>query len=397
MPSRRTDLYGYADRLERAVDRIRGRSDLPDGSSERILDFHRFCVASGLSPARTLRYLSDLPSLSKRLGKPFDKATRGDVERVLEALERSDYAPQTKLDFRKTVKKFYKWLNGGEAYPECVAWIRTTGKRNHDRLPEDLLTEDDVRKLVATASHARDRALIASLWESGCRVGELLTMRVRHVAFEDAVTRITIEGKTGARRVPLIDSTPYLAEWLDHHPLREKPSAPLWVGVGTVGRDASLAYAALRKMLAHVARKAGVKKDVNPHSFRHGRATVLANHLTEAQMNQYLGWVPGSGMPAVYVHLSGRDVDDAILEMRGKKPREPAPESTMAPKACARCGTTNKATGRYCARCGAALDLATAVAAQDRMRDLDGKFSRLLRDKTVQEFLVKRMTDLGIA
>ena len=52
---------------------------------------------------------------------------------------------------------------------------------------------------------------------------------------------------------------------------------------------------------------------------------------------------------------------------------------------------------RYCARCGAVLDLSTAVAAQERPRDRDGKFSRLLRDKKVQEFLVKRMTDLGIA
>ncbi|HLB67312.1 MAG TPA: tyrosine-type recombinase/integrase [Thermoplasmata archaeon] len=397
MPARRRDLYGYGKRLERAVERIAARADLPDGARERILDFHRHCVASGLSPARTLRYLNDLPQLATRLGRPFEDASRTDLERVLEAIERSDYAPQTKLDFRKTVKKFYKWQNGGEAYPDCASWIKTTGKRNHDRLPEDLLTEDDVKRLVAAATHPRDRALIAVLWESGCRVGELLPMGVRNVAFETEVTRITIEGKTGARRVPLIDATPYLAEWIDHHPLRDRPTSWLWVGVGTVGRDEPLEYAALRKMLRSVARKAGVKKGVNPHSFRHGRATVLANHLTEAQMNQYLGWVPGSGMPAVYVHLSGRDVDDAILEMRGRKPRETAPESTMAPKTCARCGTSNKATGRYCARCGAALDLATAVGAQDRMRDLDAKFSRLLRDKTVQEFLVKRMTDLGIA
>ena len=398
MPSRRVDLYGYAKRLDRAVERIGSRPDLPDGARERILDFQRHCVASGLSPARVLRYLNDLPKLAQILGTPFEKATREDLERVLQGIEKSDYAPQTKLDFRKSIKKFYKWLNGGETYPDSVSWIKTTGKRNHDRLPEDLLTEDDVKRLVVAATHVRDRALVSILWESGSRVGELLTMRVKSVAFYDAVTRITIEGKTGARRVPLIDSTPYLAEWLDHHPLREKPSASLWVGVGTVGRDEPLEYAALRKMLVRVARKAGVKKDVNPHNFRHSRATFLANHLTEAQMNQYLGWVPGSGMPAVYVHLSGRDVDDAILELRGMKPKQEAkPENTMAPKPCVRCGMSNKATGKFCSRCGAVLDVSTAVAVQDRMQDLDEKFSELLRDKKVQEFLVKRLVDLGIA
>ena len=115
-------------------------------------------------------------------------------------------------------------------------------------------------------------------------------------------------------------------------------------------------------------------------------------------MNQYLGWVPGSGMPAVYVHLSGRDVDDAILELRGMKPKQEAkPENTMAPKPCVRCGMSNKATGKFCSRCGAVLDVSTAVAVQDRVRDLDEKFSQLLRDKKVQEFLVKRLVDLGIA
>ena len=40
----------------------------------------------------------------------------------------------------------------------------------------------------------------------------------------------------------------------------------------------------------------------------------MANYLTEAQMNVYFGWTQGSDMPGVYVHLSGRDIDDAILK-----------------------------------------------------------------------------------
>jgi hypothetical protein len=43
----------------------------------------------------------------------------------------------------------------------------------------------------------------------------------------------------------------------------------------------------------------------------------MANYLTEAQMNAYFGWVQGSGMPSVYVHLSGRDIDDAVLKANG--------------------------------------------------------------------------------
>ena len=43
----------------------------------------------------------------------------------------------------------------------------------------------------------------------------------------------------------------------------------------------------------------------------------MANHLTEAQMNEYFEWVQDSGMPCIYVHLSGRDIDDAVLKANG--------------------------------------------------------------------------------
>ena len=48
----------------------------------------------------------------------------------------------------------------------------------------------------------------------------------------------------------------------------------------------------------------------------------MANYLTEAQMNLYFGWIQGSDMPSVYVHLSGRDVDDAVLKANGITAKE---------------------------------------------------------------------------
>jgi hypothetical protein len=45
------------------------------------------------------------------------------------------------------------------------------------------------------------------------------------------------------------------------------------------------------------------------------RATYLANYLTEAQMCAWFGWVPGSRVPGRYVHLSGRDIDQAYVSM----------------------------------------------------------------------------------
>lgn len=393
---RTNDIYGYDLTLKRKIENIRKSTSISKNAKKKIFEFQKYCVAVGLSPARTLRYLYDLPRIAEYLGKDFEKATRKDFEGVLNKLEMTNYAPQTKLDFKKSIKKFYKWLNGGEEYPESVKWIKTGRKMNNNKLPEELLTEDDVKQMIETAIHPRDRAIISVLWESGCRAGELLTMDIKHIVFEDTVTRVILQGKTGARRVPLLDSTPYLSEWINNHPFRNKPTAPLWLGIGAVGRNKPLSYPALRKLLFVVAKKAKIKQNVNPHNFRHSRATFLANHLTEAQMNQYLGWVRGSDMPATYVHLSGRDVDEAILKLRGLQPKEEKIESTLAPKKCPRCGLINKATGKFCMRCGSVLDLQTAVTIQDEIKGIDEKFSRLLQDEEIQKVLVKKMIELGI-
>ncbi|VVB87296.1 Tyrosine recombinase XerD [uncultured archaeon] len=169
-----------------------------------------------------------------------------------------------------------------------------------------------------------------------------------------------VDGKTGMRRVRIIFSSPYLATWLDNHPFRDNPEAFVWVGIGTVGRNEPMQYGAIRMHLKRIAEKAGIKKRIHPHLFRHSRSTHLAKHLTEAQMKQYLGWVQGSSMAAIYVHLSGRDVDSALLKMHGMV-IEDMKEVKMSPKKCVRCSTMNASTTKFCCKCGAALDLLAAI------------------------------------
>ena len=73
----------------------------------------------------------------------------------------------------------------------------------------------------------------------------------------------------------------------------------------------------LVKVIKESFKGAGINKRVYPHLFRHSRATIMASHLTEFQMNQYFGWIQGSKMASTYVHLSGRDLDNALLEFNG--------------------------------------------------------------------------------
>jgi hypothetical protein len=111
----------------------------------------------------------------------------------------------------------------------------------------------------------------------------------------------------------VVRAAPLLRQWLEVHPFKDEPDAPLWIGLRGMNKHRILTRDAIARVLERAARRAEIKKRIHPHLFRHSRATELASQLTEAQLKEVFGWATGSGQAATYVHLSGRNVDDAIL------------------------------------------------------------------------------------
>jgi integrase len=291
------------------------------------------------------------------------------------------------VDYRVIVKRFYKWLKGNdEEYPEEVRWIKTTLREKDRVLPQDLLTEDEIKRLVDAADNPRDRAFIMTLYESGGRVGEVGSMRIRDVAFRKDYASVTLRGKTGTRRVPIVAAVPYLTLWIDHHPRKSDPDAPLWPKFSD-GRP--MTYPALAKVLKVAAERAGLKKRVTPHKLRHSRATFLASRLTEAQLCALFGWKQGSDMPSTYVHLSGRDLDDAILGVYGLRRKEKEGRAELTPKNCPRCGQPNPATSRFCRYCNMALDMQAVMEVERRRSEADDLMNQVMRDRRVQRAILR--------
>jgi len=128
--------------------------------------------------------------------------------------------------------------------------------------------------------------------------------------------------------------------------------------------------------------------------FRHSQASVLADDLTEAQMNEYLGWKQGSKMPAIYVHLSGRNVDQKILELNGMKKREKT-EEAVAVRGCSRCGHINPPTGKFCMKCALPLDLKAALEIDDERLKHIAELERQLKESgTALQEIPKLRRDL---
>jgi len=356
-------------------------------------------LAKGVSKGRAVKYIYHLLVLARVAGKPFKSLDREDIERLVSWINASDYTEHTKHDYKIILKKFYQWLRGcneeEHEYPEEVRWIKTRLKRKR-LLPQALLTPEEVKKLVKAAENQRDKAFILTHYESGCRIGETLSLRIINVSFDKYGAVLIVDGKTGPRRVRVIAAAPALASWLSIHPLRDNPYAPLWVGIGTVGRYKPLDYNGARALLKRLTRKAGLNKRVYTHLLRHTRATELASILTEAQMKEMLGWVQSSDMPSVYVHLSGRDVDNALLRAHGIMTSEEEEESklTLTTIVCPRCKHRVNAEDKFCSSCGMVLDSKTAVKLEQERARADQIMDMLLKDPEVRNLLARKIYEL---
>jgi integrase/recombinase XerD len=138
--------------------------------------------------------------------------------------------------------------------------------------------------------------------------------------------------------------------------------------------------------------KTGIKKRVLLHGFRHSRATHLSEHFTEQQMKNYLGWAPGSDMPAVYCHLSGKDIDKAVKTMYGIEDIE-TPVDPMKPGKCSRCGEMNASGANYCYKCG--LPLTQSAYQEEQTATVTGEEILQQWIKSNPEKMVKILQGLG--
>lgn len=349
--------YHINKNLPNLESRIRDAS-YSEANKIAILDFENYLFAEGLKPIGIPMYIQCLNSIAQTVKKDFISMNRLDIQEIAASIERSGKAEKTKIHYKVTLKRFFKWLQGEQ---NAASWIKTSSKRCERKLPEDLLTEAEIKQLIEAAHHPRDKALIAVLYDSGCRIGEIGNLKIKNLSFDQYGGILLVHGKTGARRIRIMFSAPYLSSWLDIHPFKAQQEAFLFVKIKGEEPDTPMAHNNFLQVIKRTGKAAGINKSIHPHLFRHSRATELAQHLTEAQMNVHLGWVPGSGMPGVYVHLSGRDTDDAILSIYGKKKKEDSlPE--LISVTCYRCKKENGPTSSFCTQCGAPL---TPVASMD--------------------------------
>ena len=222
----------------------------------------------------------------------------------------------------------------------------------------DPLSREEIQRLVDACDTVRDKALIKFAWDTGARLDEMLSCNIGVVKFDQYGGSVKVGGKTGERELWLVDCVPELQAWINSHPMKTDPEAPLFITYSRYGFGGRrLNERTVQNLCKTLQRNAGVSTRVHPHAFRHARATDRAREgFTEMELRIMFGWSKSSNMPATYIHLSGADVKKKILQKAGLQEAEDLPgDRLLDPVKCPRCGLLNERGFWTCARCNTPL------------------------------------------
>lgn len=134
------------------------------------------------------------------------------------------------------LSRFFKWLYNPEVGPKkrpkpVVVQNIPLLRRKEVSIykPTDLWTVADDLIFLKWCPSVRDRCYHATSRDLSARPHEILGLKIKDIIFKAAgnnqYTEVLVNGKTGTRHLPLIESLPYVKEWLEQHPQRSNPNA----------------------------------------------------------------------------------------------------------------------------------------------------------------------------
>jgi len=230
---------------------------------------------------------------------------------------------------------------------------------------EDLLTKKEFERYLNNINRVDYRCMVMIFYEGGPRINEIRNVKLKDIV--DKKTHYVIHisvSKSKKRPIYLIESAPFLINWLNQHPDKDNPEQFLFCHY----RHGNLVRYSLEGIQCYLRRNNPLSKRVYPHLLRHSAVTNNYGILNEKQLMLKFGWKTRS-MIDKYAHLSySEDLESKILELHGILPKNKSEKTlkTIDNKKCPRCAFMNPYTNRFCSRCGSALDiLVTFESLQD--------------------------------
>lgn len=242
-----------------------------------LTDFILSCEANGLSPVTIkgyraiarmmIRSIGDVPyaSVTGRQMREYIAGLRGAKERYKNAPQKPSQAgglsKDTIASYVTTLHVFWAWVAQEHKIDNPMKGIKRPKRGKPE--PRGIDTDNFVL-LFDAAACIRDKAILAVLADTGCRIGGLLDMSIERLYLAKRRAYVTEKGE----KTRALFFTHYTAQLLGAY-IGSRRSGPLWL---SETQETPLTEAGIYMMLKNLKRRTGVTGRVNPHAFRHGFA-----------------------------------------------------------------------------------------------------------------------------
>ena len=280
--------------------------------SQQALD--GFCdllwLEDGLSPNTLQSYRRDLTQFSAWLetirGTLLLDVNQADIEAYLQYRFSRKTSPRSTARLLSALKRFYRL-----ALRDGRIALDPTLKIDTPKLPRSLpksLSESDVDRLLNTPDTTeplglRDKAMLETLYASGLRVSELVTLKVANVSLDMGV--LSVMGKGGKERMVPLGEEALL--WLSRYLSNARQlilGSTISDALFVTQHGAAMTRQAFWYLIKRRAQQAGLTRLPSPHVLRHAFATHLLNHGADLRVVQMLLGHADISTTQIYTHVA---------------------------------------------------------------------------------------------
>lgn len=268
--------------------------------------------------ANTLEaYLRDIKKLQKFIDTKPLQITSSEVEGFLYQFAKENYAARSQARLVSSLKSFFNYLQYEEWRTDNPAELLETPKLGL-KLP-DTLSVEEIDQMIAeidlgSAEGERNRAILETLYGCGLRVSELTELKLSDLFFEENFIRVIGKGNK-QRLIPISD---YTIKYIDIYRKEIRVHLPIQKGfedfVFLNRRGKKLTRVMIFTIIKNLAEKAGLRKKISPHTFRHSFATHLLKNGADLRSIQMMLGHESITTTEIYTHLDDTSIREAVLK-----------------------------------------------------------------------------------
>ena len=265
---------------------------LSESSQKALEAMHQKIVLKGFSPSTLKTYKN---FFSKFLcyfnSRDLKDVRKEEIEAFLYKLVvKEKLSESAQNQFVNAIKFYYEQVLG---QPREFYDIQRPKKSND--LP-NVLCKGDIKKILNQPKNIKHRAILATIYSAGLRIGEVLNLRIEDIRSEEGY--IFIKGGKGKKDRRTILS-PKLLELLRDYYKKEKPA--YWLFEGQAGGRYSTR--SIQAIFRRATREAGISPWATPHTLRHSFATHLLQQGVSLRHIQDLLGHSSSRTTEIYTHI----------------------------------------------------------------------------------------------